>query len=129
MGPQLARVLRVLRVSRILRLIGKYKGLQALISTIQFSLPQLMNVFLLLLLIFFIYAVLGVFIFGDIAEGAVIDEYVSFRNFGLAIVILFRVSTGEEWNVIMYDCNNTSSDCEPGRTCGSSKKHIVRQRV
>jgi len=30
-GPQLARVLRVLRVSRILRLIGKSKGLQALL--------------------------------------------------------------------------------------------------
>ncbi len=62
-GPQIARVLRVLRVSRILRLIGKYEGLQALISTITFSLPSLGNVFLLLNLIFFMFSILGVFAF------------------------------------------------------------------
>lgn len=62
-GPQLAKVLRVLRISRILRLIGKSKGLQALIQTITFSLPPLMNVFSLLMIVFFIYAILGVFLF------------------------------------------------------------------
>lgn len=58
-GPQLIRVLRVMRVSRLLRLINKHPGLQALIKTIMFSLPSLLSVFALLMLIFFIFSVLG----------------------------------------------------------------------
>jgi hypothetical protein len=77
-GPQLARVLRVLRVSRLFRLLNKYKGLQALLQTITFSLPSLINVFALLMLIFFIFAVMATFVFKDIKQGTLIDEYVNF---------------------------------------------------
>jgi hypothetical protein len=56
----------VLRVSRIIRLIGKYKGLQALIETIIFSLPSLLNVLGLLFLILFMFAILGSFFFSNI---------------------------------------------------------------
>ena len=117
-GPQLARVLRVLRVSRILRLINKYQGLQTLIQTITFSISSLFNVFILLLLVFFIYSVLGVFIFNEIKYGAVISEYRNFHDFGQAMLILLVVSTGEDWNMIMYDCSRTPPDCIPGETCG-----------
>ena len=71
------------------------------------------------MLIFFIYAVLGVFIFGEITRGEVIDEYMNFRNFGMAMILLLRISTGEEWNMIMYDTMKTGDDCIPGETCGS----------
>lgn len=53
----------MLRVTRIIRLINKSKGLQALIFTILFAIRSLFNIFMLLVLIFFIYAVLGVFLF------------------------------------------------------------------
>ena len=69
MGPQLAKILRVTRVSRLLRLINRYKGLSALLQTIWFSLPSLFNVFALLMLIYFIFAVLGTFLFRKITEG------------------------------------------------------------
>lgn len=68
-GPQLARVLRVLRVSRVLRLAGKAKGLQSLLKTIQMSVSSLINVFILLMLIFFIMAVLGNSLFYEVTEG------------------------------------------------------------
>ena len=100
-GPQLARVLRVFRVSRVLRLIGKYEGLQALIHTITFSLPPLLTVLGLLLVIFFMFAILGVFFFRDITQGMIINTYMNFGNFGNAMLILFRMSTGEDWNYIM----------------------------
>ena len=30
------------------------------------------------------------------------------------------MSTGEDWNVVMYDCMKTEDDgCVPGETCGS----------
>ena len=27
----------------------------------------------------------------------------NFKNFGLALLMLFRISTGEDWNYVMYD--------------------------
>lgn len=119
-GPQLVRVLRVMRVSRLLRLINKYPGLQALIKTIMFSMPSLLSVFSLLLLIFFIFAILGVFIFHNVKSGNVIDDYVNFNNFGNAMIMCLRVSTGEDWPSIMFDTMNTESDCIPGKNCGTS---------
>lgn len=80
-GPQLARVMRVLRVSRVLRLAGKSEGLQALLQTITMSISSLMNVFLLLMLIFFMLSILGVFFFREITEGDIIDDYKNFTNF------------------------------------------------
>ena len=109
-GPQLVRILRILRVSRLLRLINKYPGLQALIKTIMFSLPSLLSVFFLLMLIFFIFAILGVFIFNDVKRGKIIDGYMNFNNFGYAMIMCLRMSTGENWPKIMFDTYNLRSD-------------------
>lgn len=75
------------------------------------------------MLIYFIFSVLAVFLFGHITDGEIIDEYVNFNNFGYAMLILIRISTGEDWNGIMYDTMNTRDDCLPN-TCGSSYASI-----
>jgi hypothetical protein len=118
-GPQLIKILRVLRVSRLLRLLDKYPGLQALVKTIMFSLPSLASVFMLLMLIFFIFAILGVFIFNKVKRGDIIGDYVNFNNFGNAMIMCIRISTGENWNQIMFDTYDTSSSCISGETCGT----------
>jgi len=119
-GPQLAKILRVLRVTRVLRLAGKNEGLQALMQTITMSVGSLANVFLLLVLVLFIFSVLGVFFFQGLNSGEVIDEYKNFNNFGQSFLLLFAISTGEDWNKLMYDCVDTPPNCTPGDTCGSS---------
>lgn len=92
----------------------------ALIAT----LPGLCNVFILLCLLFFIYAVIGMQLFAKIAYNGVYEEHASFRNFGLIILTLLRFSTGENWNGYMYDVAHAGSDdCEPDpeyeeNTCG-----------
>ena len=45
------------------------------------SVSSLINVFILLMLIFFIMAVLGNSLFYDITEGVVIDDWKNFTNF------------------------------------------------
>lgn len=115
-----AKVLRVLRVSRVLRLASKSKGLQALLQTITMSVSALANVLLLLLLILFMFAVLGVFMFSELSDGDVINSYKNFQNFGNSYLLLFAISTGEDWNRLMYDCVDTPPDCVPMETCGSS---------
>lgn len=102
-GPQLIRIVKVLRVSRLVRLFKILKPLQNLISIMTYSLPAVMNVLSLLLLVFFIYAVLGVYLFGDVTSTDNIDDYTNFSNFGMAMILLFRCSTGENWYVIMED--------------------------
>ena len=49
-----------------------------------------------------------------------IDDYRNFTNFGQSFLLLFVISTGENWNMLMYDCNDTPPNCTPGETCGTS---------
>lgn len=106
-GPQLIRVIRVLRVSRLLRLIKSLESLQKLITIITFALPAILNVFSLLMLIFFMYAILGVFLFHSVTSGNAINSYYNFSNFHFAMTILWRISTGEDYPTIMYDCSRS----------------------
>ena len=112
--------MRVMRVTRVLRLAGKYKGLQSLLKTIVMSVDSLFNVFILLMLIFFIMAVLGNTLFFNVTQGNVISDYKNFVNFHQSFSLLFSISTGEDWNRIMYDTMHTGPDCIPGKTCGST---------
>ena len=125
-GPQIARVMRVLRVTRILRLAGKAEGLQAILQTIMFSIPALANVFTLLMLIYFMMSVLANFLFYDVIEGDVIDpDYKNFRNILNAFILLFALSTGEDWNKVMFDCSRDKQDgCIQGVNCGSKIKSL-----
>ena len=82
------------------------KGIQALLDTILEALPQVGNLSLLFLLLFFIFAALGVELFGRIQcteEQACVglDKHANFQNFGMALLILFRVATGDNWNAIL----------------------------
>lgn len=112
--------MRVLRVTRVLRIANHYKGLQQLLNTIMLSVEGLLNVFIILMLFFFILAVLGQFMFSGVKRGIIIDEYKNFTVFDRSFLLLFSISTGEDWNLIMYDCSRTGPDCIPGETCGSS---------
>ncbi|CAD8189628.1 unnamed protein product [Paramecium octaurelia] len=102
-GPQLARVFRVLRVTRLFRLIKSFEGLQKLIETAIYSLPAMLNVTALLFLVFFIFSILGVFLFGSIKSGWVIDDVNNFSDFHHSFELLFRCSTGEDWYKVMFD--------------------------
>jgi len=110
----------VLRVTRVIKLAGKNEGLQALMQTITLSVGALANVFLLLMLVLFIFSILFVFFFGTLTEGNVISEYRNFTNFHQSFLTLFVIATGENWNMLMYDCVDTLPMCEPGKTCGIS---------
>ena len=112
--------LKIMRVLRILRLLKMFKGLQKLLETLLFSLPPLINVGALLFLIIFVYAVLGVSLFSNITHGEIIDEYNNFSNFGYAILILFKVMTGDEWFHIMFDLYQKPEGCDQTSSCGSS---------
>ncbi|GFR46009.1 hypothetical protein Agub_g7487 [Astrephomene gubernaculifera] len=96
--------LRVLRVVRIFRLIPRMKGLQRLFMTLVHSLPSLVNVGGMMLLLFFVYAVIGMNLFGGIMYGSYLTRHANFNNFPNAMLTLMRMLTGESWDGIMQDC-------------------------
>lgn len=57
----------------------------------------MLNVTALLFLVFFIFSILGVFLFGNIKSGWAIDETNNFQDFHHSIELLFRCATGEDW--------------------------------
>ena len=56
---RMMRMLRLLRVLRMLRLMRKWRGLYRIVSTFIRAMPQMSNIFLLILLTMFIFALLG----------------------------------------------------------------------
>lgn len=104
--PQLIRIVRVLRVSRLFRLVKSLNSLRNLIQIIGYALPAILNVLSLLTLIFFIFSILGVYLFHSVQNTGTINEYFNFSNFGNGMTILWRISTGEDYPSIMYECSN-----------------------
>ncbi|GLD60546.1 voltage-dependent T-type calcium channel subunit alpha-1H, partial [Lates japonicus] len=105
-NPTIIRIMRVLRIARVLKLLKMATGMRALLDTVMQALPQVGNLGLLFMLLFFIYAALGVELFGKLecnennpCEG--LSRHATFENFGMAFLTLFRVSTGDNWNGIM----------------------------
>ncbi|KAK3869263.1 hypothetical protein Pcinc_024357 [Petrolisthes cinctipes] len=117
-NPTIIRVMRVLRIARVLKLLKMAKGIRALLDTVMQALPQVGNLGLLFFLLFFIFAALGVELFGRLecdeshpCQG--LGEHAHFKNFGMAFLTLFRVATGDNWNGIMKDTLRDNCDESP----------------
>jgi len=61
------------------------------------------------MLIFFIMAVLGNTLFNRVVTGDVVSDWKNFTNFHQSFSLLFSISTGEDWNRIMFDCIDTGA--------------------
>ncbi|VEN43458.1 unnamed protein product [Callosobruchus maculatus] len=119
-NPTIIRVLRVMRIARVLKLLKMAKGIRALLDTVMQALPQVGNLGLLFFLLFFIFAALGVELFGrldcNITPCQGLGEHAHFENFGMAFLTLFRVATGDNWNGIMKDTLDDEY-CDPKNDC------------
>ena len=115
---------RAMRICRVFRMVKKWKALNTLFQTLVMTIPALGNIALLLSLLFFTYAILGVQVFGRIAYGEALSRHANFKDFGGALLTLLRVLTGEGWQEIMYDTMNmencdSSQQCAIGTCCGT----------
>uniref|UniRef100_A0AAQ4Q8G1 Voltage-dependent L-type calcium channel subunit alpha n=1 Tax=Gasterosteus aculeatus aculeatus TaxID=481459 RepID=A0AAQ4Q8G1_GASAC len=120
---------RLFRVMRLVKLLSKGEGIRTLLWTFIKSLQALPYVALLIAMIFFIYAVIGMQTFGKVAmqDLTQINRNNNFQTFPQAVLLLFRCATGEAWQEIMLAslpgkrCD-PESDYEPGEefSCGSN---------
>uniref|UniRef100_A0A673HP16 Voltage-dependent L-type calcium channel subunit alpha n=1 Tax=Sinocyclocheilus rhinocerous TaxID=307959 RepID=A0A673HP16_9TELE len=120
---------RLFRVLRLIKLLNRSEGIRNLLWTFIKSFQALPHVALLIVMLFFIYAVIGMQMFGKVAlvDGTEINRNNNFQTFPQAVLVLFRVATGEQWPKIMLASMygklcDPKSDYGPGEeyTCGSS---------
>uniref|UniRef100_A0A6Q2YG74 Voltage-dependent L-type calcium channel subunit alpha n=1 Tax=Esox lucius TaxID=8010 RepID=A0A6Q2YG74_ESOLU len=119
---------RLFRVMRLVKLLNRSEGIRNLLWTFIKSFQALPYVALLIVMLFFIYAVIGMQVFGKIAlvDGTQINRNNNFQTFPQAVLLLFRCATGEAWQEVMVACMygkkcDPKSDFLPGEenTCGS----------
>uniref|UniRef100_A0A8C3L314 Voltage-dependent L-type calcium channel subunit alpha n=1 Tax=Chrysolophus pictus TaxID=9089 RepID=A0A8C3L314_CHRPC len=119
---------RLFRVMRLVKLLSRGEGVRTLLWTFIKSFQALPYVALLIVMLFFIYAVIGMQMFGKIAmvDGTQINRNNNFQTFPQAVLLLFRCATGEAWQEILLDCSygkrcDPESDYAEGEeyTCGT----------
>lgn len=132
-GPGL-NAIRVARVARLLRLIPRAKGLQRMFNTLVYSLPELANISVLLLLVLYMFGVIGTQLFEFLyidytgTEGWIFTEMFNFEHPGVAMVTLFQAATSSGWSDVLYSatamtpqnsgCNYADAQLGTPNTCG-----------
>jgi voltage-gated sodium channel len=94
-GRQFVMVFRMARLLRALRLLTMLPRLQILVSALLKAIPSLGYVGILLLLHFYIFAVMGTFLFRQ-------NDPVRFGNLQHSMMTLFQVVTLEGWNDVFH---------------------------
>ncbi|XP_066568568.1 calcium channel, voltage-dependent, N type, alpha 1B subunit, a [Amia ocellicauda] len=117
--------LRLFRAARLIKLLRQGYTIRILLWTFVQSFKALPYVCLLIAMLFFIYAIIGMQVFGNIAlqDDTAINHHNNFRTFFQALMLLFRSATGEAWHEIMLSClSERTCDNRSGSTskeCGS----------
>lgn len=87
-------IARLVRLLRVARLTNRSKEMSAVVMTIIKSIPSMINIFLLLSLLFFIYGIAGYHLFNDI-------DPQHWGSLPRSILTLFQILTLEGWIEIM----------------------------
>jgi len=96
-------VLRAFRLLRIFKIIKSWENLKLLLKTVLESLTSITNLGVLIMLYLFISALLTKQFFSEppLLDGDGEEARYSFQSTGMAIVSMFIILTGENWNEIM----------------------------
>ena len=88
---QVARIIRAFRAFRAFRLVASFRQMRVIVEAIVKALPGVLWTASLLFILFYIFAVIGVTLFGQ-----TFPEY--FGNLGRSFYTLFQIMTLESWS-------------------------------
>uniref|UniRef100_A0A8C4IT15 Voltage-dependent calcium channel alpha-1 subunit IQ domain-containing protein n=1 Tax=Dicentrarchus labrax TaxID=13489 RepID=A0A8C4IT15_DICLA len=111
--------LKLFRAARLIKLLRQGYTIRILLWTFVQSFKALPYVCLLIAMLFFIYAIIGMQVFGNIKlnDESHINQHNNFKTFFSALMLLFRSATGESWQEIMLSCLS-GQECEPDPSIG-----------
>ena len=124
-GGASVSMLRLFRAMRLVKLLAKGESIRQLLYTFIKSFQALPYVALLIALVFFVYGVVGMQIFGKISldDDTAIHRNNNFQTFSASILVLFRCATGEVWQDIMMSCiKSPDVKCDPRSDEASNKE-------
>ncbi|GKT36939.1 Cation channel sperm-associated protein 2 like protein [Aduncisulcus paluster] len=109
--------LRLMRVLRVLRAIGRFRSLRVIMHTIMMALGSLINLIILLFLMMFIFALLGMTLFKSYVQSSRTDllyksHWDSLSN---SLLSMFQMMTLDQWYFILQD---VSQVVNPGVVLG-----------
>uniref|UniRef100_A0A8B9W4S0 Voltage-dependent R-type calcium channel subunit alpha n=1 Tax=Anas zonorhyncha TaxID=75864 RepID=A0A8B9W4S0_9AVES len=121
------KLFRLFRAARLIKLLRQGYTIRILLWTFVQSFKALPYVCLLIAMLFFIYAIIGMQVFGNIKldEESHINRHNNFRSFLGSLMLLFRSATGEAWQEIMLSCLE-GKGCEPDTTATSGQNENER---
>lgn len=94
MNGHFAAVIRLVRVLRVLRVVRAFPRLRIIVSALLKGMSSMAYIAILLTVLFYIYAVVGVFIFGK-------TDALHFGSLPSAFLTLFQIVTLEGWVEVM----------------------------
>jgi voltage-gated sodium channel len=102
-----AGALRLLRLARLIKIINKVPKMKVIVEGLMAGLESVLYIMVLMLLVFYFYAVCGVSLFSA-------NDPFHFANIPLAFETLFRCATLEDWTDVWYinyhGCGNYHMD-------------------
>eukprot|EP00794_Sanderia_malayensis_P007702 gene7702-8539_t len=101
-------------ILRQFTLAGRVNSLRMLVLTVGMSLLKSFFTISVLVVLMMCYAMVGVVLFGSVKSGLALNRHANFRTSWRAMLLLFRMTTGEDWNKIMHDCMIAPPRCTKG---------------
>jgi len=116
------KILRIFRLFRVLKLLSRFPDLAMIVNALISGFESIGFISLIMLLVFYLFAVLGVSLFRD-------NDPWHFGKLHRAMLTLFRIATYEDWTDVMYinvlGCDKwgySGDDSQPkGKDCVDSK--------
>ncbi|XP_022257810.1 voltage-dependent calcium channel type A subunit alpha-1-like, partial [Limulus polyphemus] len=95
-------VLRALRLLRIFKVTKYWSSLRNLVISLLSSMRSIISLLFLLFLFILIFALLGMQLFGGAFNFPDGTPSANFNTFPIALLTVFQILTGEDWNEVMY---------------------------
>ncbi|XP_046803060.1 voltage-dependent calcium channel type A subunit alpha-1 [Lucilia cuprina] len=95
-------VLRALRLLRIFKVTKYWSSLRNLVISLLNSMRSIISLLFLLFLFILIFALLGMQLFGGQFNFSSGTPETNFNTFPIALLTVFQILTGEDWNEVMY---------------------------
>ncbi|XP_041355861.1 sodium leak channel non-selective protein-like [Gigantopelta aegis] len=117
-------------VLRFFTITGKHATLKMLMQTVVMSVFKSFFIIMGMFLLMLFYAYAGVILFGTVKYGYDLGRHANFESAPNAVILLFRIVTGEDWNKIMHDCMISPPYCTFGENywetdCGNFTTSLI----
>lgn len=92
----IAPIARIFRIFRVLRLLTSRPELKKIIDMLIGAIPSIVDIVILMFIVFYMYAIVGNYLFEDAESGL-------WKDFLISMLTLFRILTFEDWTDVMYE--------------------------